>query len=72
MDKQSKVPEYTKRAIKKYKESKERLYLLLETGTKDRIKKKYGADVSINGYIKGLIENDLGDVKTNNNLPWEN
>lgn len=54
-----KTPEYTKNAIRNYQAGKDRVNLLLDYGTKDRIKKRYGEDVSITAYIKRLIENDL-------------
>lgn len=54
-----KTPEYTKNAIKAYQAGKDRVNLLLERGTKERIKDRYGEDVSITAYIKSLIENDL-------------
>ena len=39
--------------------SKDRVNLLLVYGTKERIKTRYGEDISITAYIKRLIENDL-------------
>lgn len=54
-----KTPEYTKNAIKNYQAGKDRVNLLLDLGTKDRIKAAYGEDVSITAYIKGLINADL-------------
>jgi len=54
-----KTPEYTKNAIKTYQAGKDRVNLLLDLGTKDRIKSVYGEDVSITAYIKGLIAADL-------------
>lgn len=54
-----KTPEYTKNAIKAYQAGKDRVNLLLDYGTKDRIKERYGEDISITAYIKGLIEKDL-------------
>lgn len=54
-----KTPEYTKNAIKAYQAGKDRVNLLLDYGTKDRIKERYGEDISITAYIKRLIEKDL-------------
>ena len=54
-----KTPEYTKNAIKAYQAGKDRVNLLLDYGTKDRIKERYGDDISITAYIKRLIEKDL-------------
>lgn len=54
-----KTPEYTKNAIKNYQAGKDRVNLLLDLGTKDRIKAAYGEDISITAYIKGLINADL-------------
>lgn len=54
-----KTPEYTKNAIKAYQAGKDRVNLLLDYGTKERIKERYGDDISITAYIKGLIEKDL-------------
>lgn len=54
-----KTPEYTKNAIKAYQAGKDRVNLLLDYGTKDRIKERYGDNISITAYIKGLIEKDL-------------
>ncbi|MDD6233536.1 MAG: hypothetical protein PUA89_12585 [Frisingicoccus sp.] len=54
-----KTPEYTKNAIRNYQAGKDRVNLLLDYGTKERIKKRYGEDISITAYIKRLIENDL-------------
>ena len=68
--KTGKTPEYTKRAVKRYQDSKDRIYLLLDSGTKERIKQKYGNGVSLNGYIKGLIEKDL-TATGGQSLPWD-
>lgn len=54
-----KTPEYTKKAIAAYQSKKDRFNLLLDAGTKDKIKGKYGDDVSITAYIKGLVDKDL-------------
>ena len=51
-----KTPEYTKNAIRNYQAGKDRVNLLLDYGTKERIKKRYGEDISITAYIKRLIE----------------
>lgn len=59
-----KTPEYTKNAIKTYQAGKDRVNLLLDRGTKDRIKEKYGEDISITAYIKRLIERDLNGSGT--------
>lgn len=55
----SKTPDYTKKAITNYQKTKDRLTILLDKGTKDKIKEKYGAGVNMTGYIKDLILNDL-------------
>lgn len=65
------VPEYTKNAVRRYQESKERLSLLLDKGTKDRIKDKYGNDYSVNAYVKRLIDNDLNNSIININTDPE-
>lgn len=54
-----KTPEYTKRAVATYQATKDRVNLLLDAGTKDKIKERYGDKVNISGYIKGLIKADL-------------
>lgn len=51
------TPDYTKRAIQKYQASKERIVLLMEQGTKERIKQATGQ--SVNGYISSLVKADL-------------
>lgn len=66
-NKTSKTPDYTKRAIAKYQQNKDRVNLLLDAGTKERIKQKYG-DISINNYIKQLINNDLNNNNNNSNI----
>ena len=62
----SKTPDYTKTAIAKYQAGKDRLNLLMDAGTKDRIKALYGDDVSITAYIKKLVSDDLDKMETAN------
>ena len=57
-DKKKTTPECNKRASIKYQRKKERLNVLFNTGTKDRIKSVYG-NISINAYINKLINDDL-------------
>lgn len=52
------TPDCNKRASLKYQRKKERLNVLFETGTKDRIKAVYG-NISVNAYINRLINDDL-------------
>lgn len=74
-----KTPEYIRKAVKKYETSKDKITIICNKGTKERIINKYG-NISISSYISGLIEKDLnggGDSGTNtgdeNNapLPWD-
>lgn len=60
-EKNGKTPEYTRKAIKTYQSKHDNINISMEKGTKDRIREKYGQDVSINKYICGLIYNDLED-----------
>lgn len=57
-DKKKTTPECNKRASLKYQRKKERLNVLFDIGTKDRIKSAYG-NISINAYINKLINDDL-------------
>lgn len=52
------TPDYNKRASLKYQRKKERLNVLFDIGTKDRIKSVYG-NISVNAYINKLINDDL-------------
>jgi len=52
-----KVPEYTQRAIKKYREKFDRVTVSLEKGTKDRIKQV--SDLSVSGFISELVYREL-------------
>lgn len=52
------TPECNKRASIKYQRKKERLNVLFDIGTKDRIKSAYG-NISLNAYINKLIKDDL-------------
>lgn len=54
-----KTPEYTKRAIDNYKKSKDLFSLTLTKGTKERIKSKYGENISFNSYFQQLVDADL-------------
>ena len=53
----SKVPIYTQNAINKYMENKDRISLVLPGGYKDKI--RAAGEISVNGYIKRLIDEDL-------------
>lgn len=57
-----KTADYTRRAVKKYENTKDKITIITEKGTKDRIKSKYG-NISISKYITGLIDADLNDDK---------
>lgn len=57
-----KTADYTRRAVKKYESEKDKITIIAEKGTKDRIKNKYG-DISISKYITGLIDADLNDAE---------
>lgn len=61
-----KTPEYTRTAIAKYQAGKDRFNLLMDAGTKDRIKALYGDDVSITAYIKKLVADDLDKAEAAN------
>ena len=52
-----KVPEYTKRAIEKYREKFDRVTVALEKGTKDRIRAV--SDMSISSFISELVYKEL-------------
>lgn len=62
----TKTPDYIKSAVANYQKTKERVNILLDKGTKERIKNKYGNDFSINGYIKRLIDADLSGTDAGN------
>ena len=57
-----KTADYTRRAIKKYENSKDKITIIADKGIKDRIKAKYG-DISISKYINDLMNKDLNDGK---------
>ena len=59
------TPDYNKRASVKYQQKFERLNVLLLQGTKENIKAVYG-DISVNQYIRDLIEIDLNKYKKKN------
>ena len=52
-----KTPEYTRRAVQKYRENKDQINLVLEKGTKEKIEKLTGKKAS--AYIKALVMDDL-------------
>ncbi len=56
--KKNTVPEYTRKAIERYNQTKDHITLSLPKGTKEQIKNKIG-NKSLNSYILELIENDL-------------
>lgn len=53
----SKTADYTQRAINNYQKTKDRIILLANKGTKDRIKAIYSG--SINEYITQLVYKQL-------------
>lgn len=57
-----------KNACLKYQRKKERVTVLLDIGTKDRIKARNGSQISLNAYINKLINDDLrrADIEQNN------
>lgn len=57
----SKTPDYTKKAIANYQKTKERIGILFDKGTKERIYNIYGNGYSINNYVKTLVDNDLNE-----------
>lgn len=57
-EKDFKTADYTRRANNNYRAKKDNVNILLDKGTKERIKNKYG-NISVSGYIQGLIDNDL-------------
>ena len=63
-NKELKTADYTRRAVKKYETTKDKITIITEKGTKDRIKNKYG-DISISSYITGLIDQDLNGAGKN-------
>ena len=52
-----KVPEYTKRAIERYREKFDRVTVSLEKGTKDRIRQV--SDLSVSAFISDLVYREL-------------
>ena len=63
----SNLPEYTQKAISKYKAKKDLVSLVLKQGTKEKIKSVYG-DISYNSYFQSLVDRDL-DEKTKTKKP---
>ena len=52
-----KTPDYTKRAIAKYKAERDQIMVTLPKGYKERIKNITG--LSCNAYISNLVINDI-------------
>lgn len=52
-----KTPEYTRRAVQKYRENKDQINLVLDKGTKARIETLTGEKAS--AYIKKLVMDDI-------------
>ena len=59
-----KTPEYTRRAVQKYRENKDQINLVLEKGTKERIETLTGKKAS--AYIKALVMDDLQRMEAGN------
>lgn len=58
-EEKKKTPDYIKRANDVYRRKHDTITIILQAGTKDRIKAHIGPEGSINAYIGGLIYNDL-------------
>lgn len=74
MAKKLKTADYTRRAVDRYIESKDRLSLFLEKGTKERIYNIYG-NIKLSEYIQKLIDKDLKekeDIKPVDSCPFGN
>lgn len=59
-----KTPEYTRRAVQKYRENKDQINLVLEKGTKEKIETLTGKKAS--AYIKALVMDDLQRMEAGN------
>lgn len=59
-NKDLKTADYTRRAIKKYENTKDKITIIAEKGTKERIKAKHG-NISLSKYINDLINRDLNE-----------
>lgn len=59
-----KTPEYTRRAVQKYRENKDQINLVLDKGTKERIETLTGKKAS--AYIKALVLDDLQRMEAGN------
>lgn len=59
-----KTPEYTRRAVQKYRENKDQINLVLDKGTKEKIEKLTGKKAS--AYIKALVMDDLQRMEAGN------
>lgn len=66
MENNNKTADYTRRAIDKYMNSKDRLTVYLEKGTKEAIYKKYGENIQLSTYIKKLVDADLSGTDAGN------
>ena len=60
-----KTPAYTRRAIEKYRSSKEQIMLTMDKGTKDRIKAI--TTKSVSGFISELVLKELERLENKNN-----
>ena len=58
----SKTPDYMRRAIKAYEESKDKITINTDKGTKERIKTLTG--LSVNKYINDLVQADLDRLES--------
>jgi hypothetical protein len=59
-----KTPEYTRRAVQKYRENKDQINLVLDKGIKARIETLTGEKAS--AYIKKLVMDDLQRMEAGN------
>ena len=64
-----KTPEYTRRAVQKYRENKDQINLVLDKGTKARIETLTGEKAS--AYIKKLVMDDLQRLETGADGPQD-
>ena len=70
--KQLKTANYTLKAVKKYRDKKDNIYISIRHGIKDDIRRVYGAEVNISGYIQSLIDADLKRHENDTKTPFKN
>ena len=58
MNEDKKTADYTRKAIDKYKTTKDIFTVTLPKGTRDKIRAKHG-NIAFNEYFKMLVDNDL-------------